>query len=316
MFMVAILMLSLHTESDIIAAGAHGEPRIAILVSLKIRPYMDAVQGMEAYLQSQEGVRWDILFLDRDTLDQQLLRQIQNGNYSVLIAVGPEAMQYVWTGFPGPFPHKLFSMVMEPERIVANIDPSSGIALNLPASVQLSEFMRIFPELKRVGLIYDPANNQQFEKQASAAAAEYQLDLIRLKVDSRKNILKVFRSRLREIRALWMIPDATIITESIIPFIIKEAIANDIAVFGYNQYFIDSGAAASLVRRYGTIGRQTATKAMAFLRGDSRRPELPDYKIVINPEVFRAIGLAVPHLDASGKSSMALPTSPPTEDNR
>lgn len=86
-----------------------------------------------------------------------------------------------------------------------------------------------------------------------------------------------------------------------IPFIIKEAIASNVAVFGYNQYFIDSGAAASLVRRYASIGRQTAVKAIDLLSDQPCSADLPDYEVVINPEVFGTIGLPVPKLNSESK---------------
>lgn len=299
--LLVIFLVSMLTESGVLFAQTHGEPKIAILVSLKIRPYMDAVQGMENYLKRQGGVRWDILFVETEPAGEQLRIQIEKKNYSVLIAVGPEAMQYIWINFPGPFPHKLFSMVMEPEKIIDYVDPACGIALNLPASIQLNEIKRVFPTINHVGLIYDPANNETYAEHASTTAKDYQLDLIHLKVHSRENILRVFRSQSKVIEALWMIPDPTVISESIIPFIIKEAIASNVAVFGYNQYFIDSGAAASLVRRYTSIGRQTAVKAIDLLSDQPCSADLPDYEVVINPKVFGTIGLPVPKLNSESK---------------
>ena len=149
--LLVIFLVSMLTESGVLFAQTHGEPKIAILVSLKIRPYMDAVQGMENYLKRQGGVRWDILFVETEPAGEQLRIQIEKKNYSVLIAVGPEAMQYIWINFPGPFPHKLFSMVMEPEKIIDYVDPACGIALNLPASIQLNEIKRVFPTINHVG---------------------------------------------------------------------------------------------------------------------------------------------------------------------
>jgi len=265
--------------------------KVGIVVSLKIKPYLDAVQGAGEYLNDHSNITWDVHFLesDEDDNNESTYYKITAKAYDLLMAVGPEAMIFTWERFFQIAPHKMFTMVVRPEKIVIHENQLCGIPLDIPPTVQLKEFKLQFPMLKRVGLIYDPFINDFFAQEASQAALKYGIEIIHCVTGSKKDILTVFMDNRKKVEALWMIPDSTVISESIIQFIIKEAIANDIAVFGYNKYFIESGASLSLVRNYYAVGRQSAEMAVRTLQGEKCTIGIPQYKVMTNPDVIKAL---------------------------
>ena len=264
-----------------------------VVVSLKIRPYMDAVQGIQTRFQEMKAEYLDVYFLDADfvTAAQRLTSELKDKPIDLVIAVGPEAMHYVWSMFTGQGTIKLFCMVLDPEKIIRSKAQRCGVPLNIAASIQLREFTRNLPFIKRIGLVYNPANNANFGASARTASQTAGLELVSLKITRRSQLLPVLRSHLMEIDALWVIPDRTVVSESLIPFIIKEAMANNVAVLGYNRFFVNAGAAISLVRDYEIIGRQTADMAFRMIAGKQGcQLEEPYFNILVNPHVLKTLG--------------------------
>jgi len=290
LFAVLLLIGSAAMGQPALAADA---PKIAVVVSSNLKPYLEAVQGFQNHLAQFGADKPSVHFLDPDydPAHTLLTGKLRGENPTLIAAVGPEATGYLWTTFPDAIPHKLYAMVLNPERVVPGNAPLSGVPLNIPIEVQLHELSKTFPHLGRVGLIYDPANNAAFAAAAGIAARSYGIAMIDLQVRSRGDIMKVLESRWKDISALWVIPDATVISESLIHFILKGAIANNVAVFGYNRFFTDSGAALALVCDYEAIGRQTAALALATLAGEPDTMVVPAYEVVMNPRVLKTLGL-------------------------
>ncbi len=290
LFAVLLLIGSAAMGQPALAGDA---PKIAIVVSSNLKPYLEAVQGFQNHLAQSGADKPSVHFLDPDydPAHTLLTGKLRGENPTLIAAVGPEATGYLWTTFPDAITHKLYAMVLNPERVVPGNASLSGVPLNIPIEVQVQELGKTFPHLGRVGLIYDPANNAQFAGAARIAAQSHGISIIDLQVRSRADIMKVLESRWKDIGALWVIPDATVISESLIHFILKGAIANNVAVFGYNRFFTDSGAALALVCDYEAIGRQTAALALATLAGKPDPNVVPAYEVVVNTRVLKTLGI-------------------------
>jgi putative tryptophan/tyrosine transport system substrate-binding protein len=287
----ALLLIACAAMGQPLFAG--DAPQIAVVVSSNLKPYLEAVQGFQNHLAQSGAEKPNVHFLDPDydPAHTLLTGKLHSENPALIAAVGPEATDYLWATFPDATPHKLYAMVLNPERVVPGNASLAGVPLNIPIEVQLRELSQTFPHLGRVGLIYDPANNAAFAAAAGNAARFHGIAIIDLQVRSRGDIMNVLESRWKDISALWVIPDATVISESLIHFILKGAIANNVAVFGYNRFFTDSGAALALVCDYEAIGRQTAALALATLAGDPDGRVVPAYEVVVNTRVLKTLGI-------------------------
>ena len=98
----------------------------------------------------------------------------------------------------------------------------------------------------------------------------------------------------KEIDVLWLIPDRTVISESIVQHIIKEALFNRVPVIGYNRFFYESGAAFSFVFDYIELGKQTAKLAIDMLSGKACQKNNPVFHAWLNPRVISRLGIEVP----------------------
>ncbi len=275
-------------------ARASDSEKIAVVVSMTIRPYMDAAEGIRQIVTENTQAGLDLFMLENYQAERRgvLADRLSSGGFQTCIAVGPEAARFVWNEVHGRnIATRLYTMVLNPENVIPEQDILCGIPLNIPAEKQIGDIAESLPNLEAVGLLFDPANNQQFFRDASLSAGNTDLHVMPIRVGSRKEIPAVLRGVWTRIGALWLIPDQTVISEGLVRYIIKEAIANGVTVVGYNRFFYDSGAGMAMVLDYHQIGRQVGQFWLDRMAGQVCRRKIPDYQILLNHAVLEKIGL-------------------------
>jgi putative tryptophan/tyrosine transport system substrate-binding protein len=266
--------------------------RAAVLVSREIRPYLQAAEGFEKELRSLLSVEIDRFILEEGLDDPQgaLKRRISGGLYDLLIAVGPEAMTFLWETEGGTSAKRVYSMVLNPKQVVG--ETTCGVPLNIPVRSQLLSIASAFPSLQRLGILYDPQINAPFVEEAKEKGAPLGVTVVPLPVSSRKEIPGFLESGLGEIDGLWLIPDATVISESLVEFIIKAALKRNVPVIGYNRFFYSSGAALSFILDYEKSGEEAARLSASLLLSDKPCEEIsPPFQTWLNSRVVRALGI-------------------------
>ena len=267
--------------------------RITVVVSKRIKPYMNVLDGM---IQgwSKHNISTATFFLSdsngkENQEDVKVLTQLKQQQPDLCVTVGPEATRMVWR-LSDSLP-KLYTAVLSPDRLLPEHSDHCGISLRIPVHRQVRELSMVFTNLKRIGLLFDKRNNRGFYEKAVAASRQYGVEIIPLEVQSRDRIGRVLNENWLNIDGIWLIPDRTVISEKIIQHIIKLGIYNNKGVIGYNSYFIRSGAAFSFDFDYTALGRQTAKKSLAYLETRQCGIEPPEFKTVINQTVADKLGL-------------------------
>ncbi len=268
------------------AAGTN----IAVLFSREIAPYVETVNGLESALGSRPVQRF---FLDNQDVPYSLVgpaTTLEPDQFAAMVAIGPDALRYLSTRH-GDTP-LLFAMVLNPQHIIQDISSvSCGVTLNMPIKAQFESISQVFPWLTRLGVLFDPLNNQEWFDQARPIAADMGIELVPLQVKADAGRLEVVGNLSRS-DALLFIPDKSISSKVVIQHVIKQAVLQRIPVIGYNQFFLDSGAAAGFIIDYAGIGTQLAnllTKKLTEGRCDGLTP--PDFTLRINDEVSRYLRL-------------------------
>ena len=278
---------------DSAAAIENLSPKVAIVVSQRIRPYLEAVEGLRGGLARDSKA--EIAEFDLETFKGRgqdiLAKDLTEGRFDLLIAIGPGAARFVWTGLPVPDARKLYTMVLSPERIPGLSQSTCGISLRIPLKGQLEIIRSGLPSIKQIGILHNPAYNAEFVKQAAGHAPGLGQKVIPLEVSSRKDIPIVLRQHWKDLDGLWLIPDRTVISESLVQYIIKQAMSHGVAVIGYNRFFYESGAALSFVFDYKKIGEQTARLALRILAGQGCERQAPVFHTWLNSRVMRTLGI-------------------------
>jgi len=267
--------------------------RVAIVVSKNIRPYLDAVEGFQSGLANKAGIKTRVFNLEKldDKGRVELFRGSGVKEFSLFVAVGPEAALSVWKGIGREGASKIYFMVLNPEKVFGSKKGDCGISLNIPVQTQIEMIGRGLPSIRRLGLLYDPEFNADFFREASDAASFLDLTIIPLRVSSKKDIPSVLKRGWKDLDALWLIPDRTVISEAIVKYLIKEAFLRKVPVVGYNRFFYESGAALAFVFNYKELGQQCAQKALKILSGEDCHDTPPLFHVWINEGVAGKLGL-------------------------
>lgn len=291
---VLCLVLMIFTSlSPCLADAGNGDDRIAVVVSKKIKPYLQVGDGIKA--ESEElNLDVDIFILDPEnkSIQDNVLDQLTLKNYKLIAAIGPEAAVFIWEITSIQLP-RIYTAVLDPENYTGLPDHAMGIALKIPVAIQVQEISRRFENLGTVGMLFDPKFNQKFYDQAKAAALTHSFEIIPIKIGSKKQIFQRLKAQTGKIDAIWMIPDQTVISEKIIQYVIKQGIYQGTGVIGYNSFFTLSGAFFSFEFDYEALGSQAALKIKAFLESGQWTAEPPVFKTVVNQGIAKKLGISV-----------------------
>ncbi|SLM30369.1 hypothetical protein MTBBW1_2200023 [Desulfamplus magnetovallimortis] len=324
-----LFLLSVFCHSKTVSGD---ELPVAVLISREIKPFIEMVEGFENSLK-RSVVR---IFLDREKnpfSHDLLYKGTDPSNYSVVVAVGPEALSYlVEKNFSGmaksassekPSTAKpssstissatlssgteepdnpesvdaaynsskiLYSMVLNPEKIIPDNVSLCGISLDPFTAKPLSEIPRILPFVKKIGILFDPENNSQWFDNAVAGQLFSNIEIIPMHIQKQSDIIELYQQGFYGVDALLFIPDQTVTSPTIIRHVIKQSIARKIPVIGYNSFFDKSGAALSFVIDYEGTGEQMAVMVEGVLRGESCMTSAPPYSIMLNEKVLELFG--------------------------
>lgn len=267
--------------------------RVAIVISQSIHPYLLAAEGLREELGRDTGAEIKEFNLEKFKGKSQnlLTTDLEKGGFNLFVAIGPAATRFVWEYFPAMDIKKMYTMVLNPEGILTPQQSLCGITLRIPLTTQLHYIALALPSVKRLGILYDPLYNSKLIKQATNFPDDTGVKIFPLVVSSRKDISLVLKKNWDFLDALLLIPDRTVISESIVQYIIKQAILNKVPVVGYNRFFYESGAALAFILDYKEIGRQTSHAIERILSGEICKDEPPIFHVWVNTRVIRKVGI-------------------------
>lgn len=244
-------------------AGAGAEAKTAVVVIKAgtakgpIAPYEEAAKGFREVLEPAAEV------LLTPQTSKQAADAVRAQVPRLLVAFGHEAAVFAARNFP------------DVPRVVAlapGIDAASQegriavISPDVSADVQVRWIADALPDVRKVGVLFDPAASQSRIDELVAAARARDggnLEIVPLFVSSEGEVPAAFRKAVREkaIDALLFVPDRTVITRGTISHLMKESLAASIPTIGFNWYLVDNGAVLGFGLDYAAVGRQAADVA-------------------------------------------------------
>jgi putative ABC transport system substrate-binding protein len=267
-----------------------GEHSIAVVVSKRIKPYMQVLKGVEQGLERQ-GMA--VFFLSPSETQARVAAKLVKKEYDLFVAIGPEAGQLLWSTAALENRGKIYSAILDSDKALKNDSAGCGVSLQIPVDIQVKEFATAFPDLTNLGLLFDRKYNQAFFEKALVSGEELGLNVIPLAVDSKKEIPRILKENLSRIDCIWMVPDRTVISEKIVQYVIKQALYQKKGVIGYNSFFVRSGAVFAFEFDYTEIGLQTADRVKAYFDQGECSDLMPLFHKTINRKMTRSLGMRV-----------------------
>jgi putative tryptophan/tyrosine transport system substrate-binding protein len=277
-------------------AGKAEAARVAVLLSAKVSEYEEALKGFKEAARHEIVAVYD---MDGD-LDRgrKQLAEIEKLKPDLIFAVGIWALQAI-ASRPIPQP-VVYAMVLNPPSVIgAGAKNVTGASMNVPVEQSIRLFKQLGPQIKRIGVIYNPAKTGYLVKRAQAVAKEDGLELVAREINSAKEVIGALESFQDGIDALWIVPDETILSQAVVQQMLLFSYRRKIPLLGLSDRHAQMGALFSLSFASGEdIGRQAGELAQAILTG---RPaaEVPytsarKLYLTVNLKTAQKLGLEVP----------------------
>ena len=280
-------------------SGGNGEgtslaAEIAILKSSSIGAYDQAITGFKSTapsgaIYSEYDVQGDL------EQGRKLARRIRASEASLVVAVGLKAALAAKLEIIDiPI---VYMMILDPSKHNLNAPNMTGTLLEIPAERQFKILRAFLPELRRLGVLSN-SSSQPRVKDTIAQAATQSFQLQAFPVESEKDVPQQLRSLVGSTDALLLMPDATVLTNESIGYILETSLARRVPVIGFSPEFTRLGALLSVSVSYGEVGRETGVLAKRILDGDRKLPAKPipieRLKITVNLKTARFLGIEFP----------------------
>lgn len=263
----------------------------AIIKSKNLSMFNEAVVGFKVRCKG-EYLEYDIEGKKEKAIN--VFKELQKKNPDVVITLGEIASVY------GKYFLKnipiVFSMVTDPDIYGLRGENITGVSRMAPVDIQLRALKEIIPDVRKVGVIYNPKRTSRLVESARNIASAIGIELLPARVDSREDAPRTFRIFAAQgIDAFWLIPDPTVVTPQFFKLIRDYTLTNAIPLLAFSPDFVKAGALLSLSPTYTTIGDQTCRIALKILDGVSPS-EIPisypkAYILSFNLKVAKKIGL-------------------------
>lgn len=291
--LLSLLLLPAPLVSCLLLPSASHAEDIAVLKSSDIAAYNTALSAFTANLP--ETIMVAEYDLEGDIArGQKIARKLRASKIRAVLAIGLKAalaakLELIDTPI-------LFCMVLNPERYELNAPNMTGIELTIPVSSQLKFIQSIMPAIKRIGVVFNPANMGDLIREIRAETQRRGIVLVSQKVDTEQELPGVLRALVSNIDALWLLPDTTIVNEESLEFLLSTTLEQKIPLFGFSSGLVRSGSLAGFFIHYEDIGRKAASLAMQLLNGNSipKGKSLPVDKVRLSLNLKTAKFLNIP----------------------
>ena len=243
-----------HTQRH--TASTLQEARAVVVTGRNDLPYQDTLRGLRESVGSQ--LRLEQL-PPGDTSNRAAEAAARS---SLTIAIGAGAASAVQDSA-----RTLVSCLVMNPGVHRPAQERYGVMLEHPLSAQFAWMRRMLPRARRIGVIYNPAENQARINAAAVAARAAGLELVTRPVESPQDIPDALARLGEKIDALWGIGDAlTLNPETARRFLIF-SYEERIPLIGPSDAWVAAGALYALGWDFEDIGRQCGEVALQVARG-------------------------------------------------
>jgi len=159
----------------------------------------------------------------------------------------------------------VFSSIVNWQRLPVT-KKTYGVSGELHSGMQMTLFRYIFPEVKKIGVLYSTRYNSQWFNNASAEAKAMGIEIIGRSISKSKHTIDALNELMPVSDALWLISDPLVMTDKEnLTKLFKDCEAKKLPVFSYHDIFVDYGALLVVSVDEPTIGRQAAGIAREVL---------------------------------------------------
>jgi len=289
----------------LLVAGASVHPEsiktVVVVKSRNLVPYNQAVEGLKKTFAARDlavQIR-EVELPSEPTKEEPFLRALEKSGPDLVVTVGTQAtLSVVRTIKRAPVVFSLVLFSEESESLLQNRPANvTGSAMDIPINLQFQRLQEVIPELKRVGVIFNPQNSMGEIEGARRAAREIGLTLVEIPVTNESEVLQQVEGLKGKVDVLWSVADSTVFTPRSVDSILLLTLRDGIPFVGLSPSFVKAGALLSFSCDYQDVGSQSAEQALEILSGKSPAEVSVAYprriSLFLNLNTARAIHLEI-----------------------
>ena len=221
------------------------------------------------------------------------LQSLQRRTGLTVIAIGLPAARIARDRFNGPV---IFSQVFNYQELLVNGRAIRGVSAIPPLDLQVREWKKLDPKLRRIGLIV-ARSHTELVAQAEAAAKAAAISLVHHVSAYDRETLYLFKRMVPQIDGLWLVPDDRILSPGILRELLSYASSHGVPVCVFNDAFLQWGAFMSATPTSADTARTLRQLLDSMSKGATKGPPLTtvsEAMIRLNVDVAQRFGLPFP----------------------
>lgn len=252
-------------------------PKVVIIVSSDAEAYKQVTKNFEAEVQKK---RPEVQFIQVRTSDiEQEVASIKDVQSALVFALGSDSVRAASQHLSG---QPMLATMILGKSILQGQSHATSITLDMPISKQLQWHRRILPDVKRVGILYNPKNNQKWVDEANKIAGNMGFEIVAVSIEKPQDISTALKSLSQRVDSIMAIPDKMVYSSNTAKAVLLFSFRNRIPFVGLSSAWVKAGALYALDWDYSDLGRQSAETALKILNG--AKPEkiksgMPDKSI-------------------------------------
>ncbi|HEX4824797.1 MAG TPA: ABC transporter substrate binding protein [Candidatus Polarisedimenticolaceae bacterium] len=260
------------------------------------------------------GVPAEVVVLEDAAAEKRVAERLAaSGN--VALAVGARAARFVRAQAPDA--RLVYAMLLDPEALGlpgpgdAPKKNMTGVTMDVDPAAQLEVLKTLAPEVKRIGVLYDPAISGAAVRKAQAIARSKGFEVVAQAVRGEGEVLSAATLLVSSVDALWGIADSTVLTAANARALILLALRSHKPLLALSESFVRTGALAALAADPAEVGRAAGTMAASLAKNEQQQAPSPigppRLDLFLNKATAEHIGVAVPP-QLAAKASAVYPT--------
>jgi len=302
LFLILFAIILLATDC---MATKEEQSQLVTIIQIVEHPALDATrQGILDELQNK-GITVEFQSAQGNSaLATQVAQKFVGARPNVMVGIGTTATQALISANQQHSIPVVFSSVTDPKgaKIVKNLNAPevaiTGVSNFIDPGRQFDLFKKILPNLKTMGIIYNPgeANSVTLVEEMKKIATQKGLELVLATANTSADIAQATQKLIPNVQAIFINNDNTAL--SAFDSIVKISTKHKIPVFCSDLDMINHGALAALGANQYEIGKQTGKLILKILQGENPK-QIPvvfpkETETKINAAQAAKLGIKIP----------------------
>jgi len=242
------------------ASSATARNRVVSVQSINIAPYQEALNGFKSLCNTTELES----FVISEMKGKDLVKEIRSVRPDLILAIGVDALEKIKIINEIPV---IYLMVPNPQSVIQDAVNITGVRMNINQEEQVSEFLKAFPSMKTIGLLYNPDRTGYLALRVISACKKAGINLINREIGDSREVPAAIKGLEGKINGFWMLPDVTVFTSESIEYLFLFSMKNKVPILTFSDVYLESGALISIGVDTFDMGIQAGELALEVLSG-------------------------------------------------